>query len=127
MYFSFFFNVIPVVFTIGSSVFVLTLQYAVFLPTTIHTLKQQQRGNPVNLPYAIFCPRFNSYQWVAVFFFHCSQFSCTVLCDFHMDVYDYLLPQKFRNSVDRDYCAMENKSGKCIVVLKNYCVLQVKI
>lgn len=29
---------------------------------------QTTRGSPVYLPYAIICPGFNSYQWVAVFF-----------------------------------------------------------
>lgn len=121
-FFSFFFKIILVFPSLSDLFLVLTLQYAVFLPNTIHTLKQQQEGilSICHMPSSVLESTVTS---GLQYFFHCSQLSCTVLCNFHMDVYDYLLPQKFRNSVDRDYCAMENKSGKCIFVLKHLCIL----
>lgn len=49
------------------------------------------------------------------YFSHCSQFFLYSFMQLsHGCLWLYLLPQKFRNSVDRDYCAMENKSGKWI-------------
>lgn len=65
-----------------------TLQYAVFLPNTIHTLKQQEGVLSIcHMPSSVLdSTAISGLQY----FSHCSQFSCTVLCNFHMDVYDFI-------------------------------------
>lgn len=63
--------------------------------------------------------RINRYQWVAVFFF------LLIVANFLVQFYANFTWMfmtlsaatiTFRNSVDRNYCAMENKSGKCAVL-----------
>lgn len=69
-----------------------TLQYAVFLPNTIHTLKQQEGVLSIcNMPSSVLDSTVIS---GLQYFSHCSQFSCTVLCNFHMDVYDFICCHK---------------------------------
>lgn len=52
------------------------------------------------------------------YFYHCSQLSCTVLCNFHMDVYDSVCRYtRFRNSVDNLLCNVKIKVEKLFVCL----------
>lgn len=84
----FFFNVILVFSSLCDLFLVHTLQYAVFLPDTIHTLKQQEGVLSIcHMPSSVLdSTAISGLQY----FSHCSQFSCTVLCNFHMDVYDFI-------------------------------------
>lgn len=57
----------------------------------------------------IYCPEYNGYQWVAVFS-HCSQFLVQFYANFTWMFMTICCHKRFRISVDRNYCAMENKT-----------------
>lgn len=67
-------------------------QYAVFLSDTIHTPKQQEGVLFIcHMPSSVLDSTVIS---GLQYFSHCSQFYCTVLCNFHMDVYDFICCHK---------------------------------
>lgn len=87
-----FFSTFDLFFILSDLFLVHTLQYAVFLPNTTHILKQREGV-------LSFCHKPSSVLDSTVigglqYFSHCSQFSCTVLCNFHMDVYDFVCCHK---------------------------------
>lgn len=98
----------------------LSLQYSVqysYLIQSTHLSKQEGVLSILHLPSSVLESTVIS---GLQYFSHCSQFYCTVLCNFHMDVYDFICCHKsLEIYVDRDYCAMENKIGKCTVVLRH--------
>lgn len=91
-----------------------SMQYSYLIQVT------WRRGSPV---LSAICHHLSSIRQLSSvgcsIFFIVANFSCTVLCNFHMDVYDFICcHKKCLKSVDRDYCAMENKRWKCSFCLK---------